>query len=259
MGTDFESLKSLARFAMGITAVAFLVALVVAVASAQNLIFDSTDGCTSYNPTTADSSPIDQISGQIFTIDEGNGTIYNVGICTPVACNDKDGNIVGGCQQYQQGGDTHERVLGQTALTTLNIDTDHDPAADVLLLKYMNGDGCSNGENRTTLIYLVCDLSFTMPEMTFLGEPPPCGYEFEVRTAAGPCPVANTNFNRGGGVSGGGIFCILVFVATVLYLGIGVGSKYTVQGARGTEAIPNIDFWWTVKMHIADGVRYTTS
>ena len=29
-------------------------------------------------------------------------------------------------------------------------------------------------------------------------------YEFEVRTAAGPCPVANTNFNRGGGVSGGG-------------------------------------------------------
>ena len=32
---------------------------------------------------------------------------------TAVACNDKDGNIVGGCQQYQQGGDTHERVLGQ--------------------------------------------------------------------------------------------------------------------------------------------------
>ena len=38
-----------------------------------------------------------------------------------------------------------------------------------------------------------------------------------------------------------------------------VQYKYTVQGARGTEAIPNIDFWRTVKMHIADGVRYTTS
>ena len=46
-------------------------------------------------------------------------------------------------------------------------------------------------------------------------------YEFEVRTVAGPCPVANTNFNRGGGVSGGGIFCILSVSPSVHFCVVG--------------------------------------
>jgi len=48
---------------------------------------------------------------------------------------------------------------------------------------------------------------------------------------------------KGGGLSGGSIFCIILLVAFTLYVVGGCVFKRTKQGTQGTESMPNIDFW----------------
>ncbi|XP_075264093.1 uncharacterized protein LOC142355980, partial [Convolutriloba macropyga] len=66
---------------------------------------------------------------------------------------------------------------------------------------------------------------------------------------SGACPSS-------GGINGGGIFLIIYFVSIALYLIVGVCYKAFYKGARGTEMLPNTEFWLMVPGLIRDGCLY---
>jgi len=63
--------------------------------------------------------------------------------------------------------------------------------------------------------------------------------------------------NGGGGLSGGSVFLIILFVGGFCYLAGGIAYKYQVKGTRGIEMIPNLDFWRQLPKLFMDGCRFT--
>jgi hypothetical protein len=55
------------------------------------------------------------------------------------------------------------------------------------------------------------------------------------------------------GLSGGSIFMIIVLVVTVVYFAGGYAYMYKKHGARGVEAIPNLEFWRNLPGLVKDG------
>ncbi|KAL0229899.1 hypothetical protein PCE1_003463 [Barthelona sp. PCE] len=61
------------------------------------------------------------------------------------------------------------------------------------------------------------------------------------------------------GSSFGTVFWVLFFLTVILYLGIGIAFKTIAQGARGIEAIPQIDMWRELPSLCKDGITFWKS
>ncbi|MES1916707.1 MAG: hypothetical protein MHM6MM_008504 [Cercozoa sp. M6MM] len=64
---------------------------------------------------------------------------------------------------------------------------------------------------------------------------------------------------RSSGMSGGWVFILILFISTLVYCLAGAAYKAKRHGARGVEAVPNIDFWRDLPGLVKDGCKFTVA
>eukprot|EP01006_Ploeotia_vitrea_P033790 TRINITY_DN65642_c1_g1_i1.p1 TRINITY_DN65642_c1_g1~~TRINITY_DN65642_c1_g1_i1.p1 ORF type:complete len:273 (-),score=126.76 TRINITY_DN65642_c1_g1_i1:84-866(-) len=189
---------------------------------------------------------------------EDNLYWYEMNICAVV-------NEVSTCQQ--KGGmacqfnvSNHDQVIASMALwkgaTTTVQWSKIDSGVSGL---WSNGDICDvQGADvkRTLKLDLVCgeenkiksienipptpekcqaDVTFTTPAVCGHGGPPA----------------------KSGGLSGGWVFCIILWSVTFVYCGLGCIYNRTQKGASGKEVIPHVAFWGALPGLVKDGCSFT--
>lgn len=93
------------------------------------------------------------------------------------------------------------------------------------------------------------------------------GYKRDGNAPAPPPPSppsgdnGNNNNNNGGGgessgMSGFGVFMLVVFISLVAYFVIGSAYNYSVLRLRGSEILPHHDFWFGLWDNIVDGIGW---
>jgi hypothetical protein len=134
-----------------------------------------------------------------------------------------------------------------------------DPNQGVTV-KYNNGDGCSDGTIKFGIVNFYCDKSSNgTGRGTVIGtvaESPKCTYTINVHTEL-ICPGSASGPPKGGGLSGGWVFIIILLVSIVLYIGIGCVYQRKKKGASGTESCPNIEFWRSFPGLVKEGISFT--
>lgn len=58
------------------------------------------------------------------------------------------------------------------------------------------------------------------------------------------------------GLGTGAVLSIIILVTLFSYLTLGIVYNYFVQGTRGAEIIPNIEFWRQLPGLVMDGIRF---
>nr|XP_039253836.1 uncharacterized protein LOC120330911 [Styela clava] len=169
------------------------------------------------------------VTGQDFTYD------YNP--CYPF---DNDTLTGLAMLQYDDGGDYYD--VGQQKGATWKKDD-----SGSLVIVYTSADGYD-----TSTVKLICDKGTSTNQLTAQG-PDATFYNYNFQFS-GPalCPVRN----GGGGLSGGSIFLIIVFVVLFMYLVCGIIYKKTRTDATGSDLIPNKDFRSSIPGLIKDGVMF---
>jgi Autophagy-related protein 27 len=133
---------------------------------------------------------------------------------------------------------------------------------------YEDGNVCSaNDAVRRTLIFVNCDKSVkdvaakvtSVPKET---KPGSCSFEI-VMSSRFACKDAGSKdgdkkhkHDHNSGLSGGSIFLITLTCVLFAYLFAGIAWNAYKHGARGTDIVPNKDFWVQVPSLIVEGGRY---
>ncbi|KAL2871140.1 putative vacuolar sorting receptor (Mrl1) [Aspergillus lucknowensis] len=201
------------------------------------------------NSLTVQPSPSDSESSRKHSRDESwhaKGYDYNanftLNICGPVI--EELTDVVGVNENlwqnvsayYQKEGKTYS--IGQQA---------SDPffRGRKLVMNYTDGSPCDGDDSRTksTLISFLCDrdVSASQSTFSFVGTMDHCTYFFDVRSSAACGGYGHDP--AGQGLSPGGIFCIIVLIAIVVYLLGGCAYQRTVMHQRGWRQCPNYSIW----------------
>eukprot|EP00760_Papus_ankaliazontas_P027370 PhM_4_TR3300/c0_g1_i1/m.23798 len=72
----------------------------------------------------------------------------------------------------------------------------------------------------------------------------------------GPAPGPSGGEPEKSGFPKGGIFLIVFFVGSALYLSVGFAYNYRMKELRGVEAVPNLEFWKDLPGLCKDGCVY---
>jgi len=92
---------------------------------------------------------------------------------------------------------------------------------------------------------------------TFEVETPSKFYNFQwITTYACPTNRPPPGPPGSGGLSGGGIFLILVFCLLAVYVAAGITYNVVMKKATGKEIIPNVEFWLSIPGLTKDGVMF---
>ena len=70
-------------------------------------------------------------------------------------------------------------------------------------------------------------------------------------------PTPSDGPDEDGGLSGGGVFVIILSVVLVVYVGGMVAFAYFKENKRGKDLIPHPDFWSSIPGLVKDGCKYT--
>ena len=81
-------------------------------------------------------------------------------------------------------------------------------------------------------------------------------YAIDLPGPAG-CGVPIGGGGGGGGLSWGSLFCILLSVAIVVYLGGGIAYNYKYNELTGVEAVPQIEYWQQLPGLVKDGCKFS--
>jgi len=116
-------------------------------------------------------------------------------------------------------------------------------------ITYSNGDQARNVE-----IILNCDKATAASVVDLVVEKPggTKNYHLVLNTKYA-CPGVK------GGITGGGIFLIILVSVAFLYLVVGMLVMRFGKGATGAEMVPNHDFWVSLPGLFMDGCRFTVA
>jgi cation-dependent mannose-6-phosphate receptor len=109
----------------------------------------------------------------------------------------------------------------------------------------------SHGEKVIANVYLMCE-NLDQPYIKVLSN------KDEPVVLAFNTPSACIQTHRHG-LSGGSVLLIIFFIAFGVYFVGGIAILYFMRGARGLEAIPNIDFWRGLPGLVKDGLIFLFS
>merc|ERR1711916_2944 len=148
--------------------------------------------------------------------------------------------------------------------------TDYSTVDGGFTLTYKNGQNCPNkGVDRKTIIDVVCDEDAGTGKITKFSEND-CVYSVTMKSKYG-CPGVgkgnsggNNNDDDGGpnpgkgsdDIGGGAIFLIIFFCGFFLYFAIGGTLMYVKFEARGTDIVPNKEFWIMIPGLVKDGTVF---
>eukprot|EP00004_Rigifila_ramosa_P018408 TRINITY_DN4579_c0_g1_i1.p1 TRINITY_DN4579_c0_g1~~TRINITY_DN4579_c0_g1_i1.p1 ORF type:complete len:262 (-),score=67.00 TRINITY_DN4579_c0_g1_i1:141-881(-) len=186
---------------------------------------------------------------------------YKFNICRQVLATPSGSGCTAGFSAYQ----TSSSNYCYAALTRPTPQfSDNDDGS--ISLTYTDSDRLCNSQRTTFKINMICDETATRlpPASTqFLATESPSGScQYSVNFVSGLACEMKKGGGGGsggsdGGLSGGSVFLIIFFVGGFVYLAGGYLYKNKKEGAQGTEAIPNIDFWRELPGLVKDGCSFT--
>ena len=130
-----------------------------------------------------------------------------------------------------------------------------------MMVQYFNGKpygGHCGGDKRQSWVFISCEDEGKKEELRVIEEARinnnkdvsgTCYYLFELNSRAVCAPHEKK-------LSGGAIFCIILFVFALAYLLFGFAYQRFIAGAKGLEQIPNYAFWRKVGNLSADGCDF---
>ncbi|XP_038045186.1 cation-dependent mannose-6-phosphate receptor-like [Patiria miniata] len=122
-------------------------------------------------------------------------------------------------------------------------------------IHYRDGAG-----GRSTVVELECDASAQEPRLDVIGESGSSKLYYFRMTTECACPGrCGQTAPQSGGLSAGGVMCIIFSVLVVVYFIGGVLFMKFVRGAGGMELVPNSGFWKELPGYIKDGVMFVIS
>jgi len=191
-----------------------------------------------------DLSPLRNNSGNYVIPKSATGkwTIY-INVCGPLVsapCPPPSS----GCQQYTGG----QISIGSDTARTYNPPNVPGKNGYGLTIQFTGGDG-----GRKMEIDFTCDPTAGVGAPTWVNENPALHYNFEWKSQYA-CPLGGTG--KGGKLSGGSIFLILVLCLTVTYIVGGVIVNKFVRHQNGIELLPNVEFWKGIFGLTKDGVLF---
>lgn len=193
---------------------------------------------------------ISSIKGKNFEVDHGSYT-YKLSVCGKVSDFCGDCREYSGCQEkgwYEyclgvtSSSDKFELLKGGKGLAIINS------GGDII------GKDCWGQNGRKLKFEILCDKSKTgLPTSVEVIEPvcDPLTYEYTIRFSH----IAGCS-TGGGGLSGGSILLIIIFVTLAVYLIFGAIINIAVRHKSGVEIIPNSSFWGGLPSLIKDGMFF---
>eukprot|EP00057_Strongylocentrotus_purpuratus_P004765 XP_003729391.1 PREDICTED: cation-dependent mannose-6-phosphate receptor isoform X1 [Strongylocentrotus purpuratus] len=123
-----------------------------------------------------------------------------------------------------------------------------------ILVSYSATQG---SEERTSAVQYTCEkTALKEPTLVIQSEAPTRTYNMEVKTCAACSPAVSGCSSSSGGLTGGGIVCIIFTVVVFVYIVGGILFQVFVRGATGTEVFPNHNFWWKFPGLVKDGFLF---
>jgi hypothetical protein len=120
-----------------------------------------------------------------------------------------------------------------------------------IMVGYGNGDKCTDGPSRSTVIQINCNPTAVKPVITNAVEGD-CDYTISIDAVAG-CGVKTSSIG-GGGIDAGGIILIILLVLVVVYFAGGAVYQWKIKGATAPlEFIIHREFWFSIPLLIKDG------
>eukprot|EP00033_Pygsuia_biforma_P000248 GCRY01000308.1.p1 GENE.GCRY01000308.1~~GCRY01000308.1.p1 ORF type:complete len:254 (+),score=56.32 GCRY01000308.1:93-854(+) len=164
-------------------------------------------------------------------------------------------------------GNDHYSLGSLTDVGTAQV-TDKDSLT--IEIPYNGGTVSSSGTNRHSVVTLKCK-SGAKAGITSCGETPKYQYNlvFEAdeicnlgdssSSSSSGSNVPNKKKSDDGGLSLGSVLLIIFFSCSFVYLAAGITFKVVKKGARGAEAIPNVEFWKDFPRLVKDGFMFTVN
>jgi len=159
-----------------------------------------------------------------------------------------------GCQNWDMPTPKFKSTLGQASTMTVGKLTGVTGEHKGYTLYFTNGTNVNNGAVKME-INLIC------AEGAGVGTPTAVqitnnDFIFDWNSQVACSGPVNIVISKKASVSGGGIFLILLFCGTALYLAVGSVVNKFVRHQNGLEIIPNIAFWQGFLGLIKDGGRF---
>jgi hypothetical protein len=204
-------------------------------------------------------------SPQGYSFYDGKKFLYKFNVCAPLSAQCDFAGDVSVCQTYNGG--TGQILVSVFASQTIT----YNPDQKSYTFAYSGGD-----DGRAATIRFSCDptakgaitnwavMNTALTYSFFASTDRVCGAPAVSNT---PLPSGSINPNASASatpgtkvtvsasISGGWIFFIVVVVGFVVYMAAGVAIKAT-RGARGLEAIPNVEGWRNLPGLVKDGTMF---
>jgi len=212
----------------------------------------STYGCTFANAQTGDQYNFTGLlnSQTDYTLQTTGGKVW-INVCRNIISTLCGSNNIAACQQWDPNTPAGKATLGLTTtaqfVPLVRSTTQGQKGAT---LRFANGTG-----GRAFELDFQCDPKASIGSPTFELETPKLFYNFAWTTSFA-CPTNAPPPGTGGGLSGGGIFLILVFCLFAVYVAAGITYNVVRKKATGKEIIPNIEFWSSLPGLVKDGVMF---
>jgi len=213
-------------------------------------------GCTgTVQGHTYDLTSLTGTADYQITVETGkNSALIRLNMCRPLVNLGQPACAAGasGCQLWDMPTPKYKTTLGLASSMQI-VPYKGDAAKRGWTAQFTQGTGW-NGGTAQMEIYFLCDPSAGQGTPTLVSNSNN-DFKFNWPTNLGcTAPVESSPT----GITGGGIFLILLFCGAALYLVIGVVVNKFVRHQSGIEMIPNIAFWTGFLGLIKDGGKFIT-
>jgi len=175
---------------------------------------------------------------------------YFINVCGEVTtANTQECKGASVCQETLA--DDHNNA-GSLKSQTFFASNDTEPGKGIMV-KYSNGDKCSNGDPRTTTISITCDPYCDDPLIDMVKEVAHCSYSVHITSKYG----CGESVSGGGGDTAALVILLILIIGFILYFVIGaIYQKKVKDAANLREMIIHNEFWCALPSLVKDGVMF---